>query len=67
MTTHNGYLVFSKKALLFLSTQIDSRIRALTEASVARMLLLRLQGCNYDVFCECMDSGVSVDSFGTLI
>jgi hypothetical protein len=53
--------------LLFLPTQIDSGSRALTEASAARMLLLRLQGGIYDVFCECMDSGVSEDFFGTLI
>jgi hypothetical protein len=50
-----------------LSTQIDSESRALTEASAAKMLLLRLQRGIYDVFCESMDSGVSEDSFGTYI
>jgi hypothetical protein len=43
MTTHHGYLVFSKYALLFLSSQIDSGSRALTEASAAIMLLLKLR------------------------
>jgi hypothetical protein len=36
MTTHNGYLVFAKSALLFHFTQIDSENRALTEASAAK-------------------------------
>jgi hypothetical protein len=53
--------------LLFLSTQIDNESRALTEASAARVLLLRLEECIYDVFCECMVPGVSEVSFGALI
>jgi hypothetical protein len=39
----------------------------LTEASAARLLLFRLQGCFYNVFSECMDFDVCENFFGTLI
>jgi hypothetical protein len=67
MTTHKGCFIFSKSALLFRSSQVGIGNRALTEASAAKMLMLRLQECIYDVFSECTVSGGSEETFGTLI